>query len=108
MGNTWTRLGLLMGYILASISLGMCFVTIKNGCLHIRGGSKQTDLMQSTHDSLQKDIDALQNKLDCLTMTWHCNLIHYLSVSFDSYLTHSKLMGVHYFLVPPIKKYFEH
>ena len=63
-GSTRTRLGLLTGYISASVSLGLCFATIRDRVSKQRNVI-QTEL-QSVHAALQKDMDALQGKLDCL------------------------------------------
>jgi hypothetical protein len=91
-------------------------MTIKDGRLHTKGESKQTDPIQSIHDSLQKDIDTLQNKLDCLTEACYWAWIG-KSPSGLTYLTHGQAIGVRQWLPPfgtalinplnPIKKYFE-
>ena len=67
-GSTRTRLGLLTGYISASVSLGLCFAMIKDHHLRVPESMtvKQT-VLQSAHAALQKDMDALQEKLDHLT-----------------------------------------
>ena len=70
-GSTRTRLGLLTGYISASVSLGLCFAMIKDRLLRVPESmtSKQPGL-QDAHAALQKDVDALQGKLDCLTQLY--------------------------------------
>ena len=94
-------------------------MTIKDGRLHTEGDSKQTDPIQSTHDSLQKDIDALQNKLDYLTKAGYWAWVDGSS-SRSPYLTRGELIGLCYFCdqwppfgtalidpLNPVKKYFE-
>ena len=70
-GSTRTRLGLLTGYISASVSLGLCFAMIKDRLLRVPESMtvKQPGL-QDAHAALQKDVDALQGKLDCLTQLY--------------------------------------